>query len=438
MSLKPQPGRHSLQFLGLAGCCSALLTVGIAGFPYLNQYFLGPGLSLGLLIPLYFARHAGAGFAWRFAAYLLASIAAFEAALCAAFLIRVVWPGNLNDPVTVPALFAGGVVGGFILLMAGTILFGWSEDKPGVLRVFAASLATGVLGVAGWYAGRMLRLGSSTPPGDFWRMNTPEFISLHIVWQTGTALLLGWVVTGERALSPGSLPLTAAPLRPRASMTKIAVGGLFFSAVFGFLGWFFVRDLQNKRYVERSDQEFKAAAARRDQVLKQYIAETPPVDGLPPIEKLGIGRALILEEIAGFRPEGSTSVDVCRQQAPSKGTAPQPPCVIYDAAYRLLNQPETPPLYPVRIRVRVTQYPNAAWARHKGRGYTGVLDDPQSVTVTSGSRTDLVMRTTRVDGAGLEASYVWPSGSIVVQVDGRASLPGDFLRRYLAKYPSSL
>ena len=91
------------------------------------------------------------------------------------------------------------------------------------------------------------------------------------------------------------------------------------------------------------------------------------------------------------------------------------------------------------IRVRVTQYPNAAWARHKGRGYAGVLDDPQSATVTSGTRTDLVMRTTRVDGAGLQASYVWPSGSIVVQVDGRAtSLPDDFLRQYLAKYPSSL
>jgi hypothetical protein len=74
-----------------------------------------------------------------------------------------------------------------------------------------------------------------------------------------------------------------------------------------------------------------------------------------------------------------------------------------------------------------------------GRGYTSPLDNPESVTVTSARRTDHIMRTTWINGAGTQESYIWPSGGIVVRVDGSvASLTDDFLRRYLAKYPSSL
>lgn len=228
MSPQPLSGRHSLPLLALAGFCSALLTIGITSFPgYLNQYFLAPGLSFGLLIPLYFALYERAGSAWRSLAFLLASIAAFEASMCAAFLIRLLLPRNLNDPVTGPSAFAGGLVGGFIVLMAASILFGRSQNNPEVLRVLSASLAAGVLGVAGWYAGHVLRfpfiLQVKTIPGD--SPNGPESISLYIVWQTGTALLLGWVVAAERAASaPGSLPCTVAPHRPRASRTKMGSG----------------------------------------------------------------------------------------------------------------------------------------------------------------------------------------------------------------------
>jgi len=157
--------------------------------------------------------------------------------------------------------------------------------------------------------------GSWVPPvKDSFGLNWPESVSLYIVWQTGTALLVGWLVTGEReASAPDSLPLTAAPLRPRAPRTKIAFAGVFFCAVLGFLGWFVVRDEQVKRYLARSDQEFKTAAARRDKAFKQYIAEAPPVAGLPPIQALGAQHALILEDVAGFRAE-NPSARPCSQQ----------------------------------------------------------------------------------------------------------------------------
>jgi hypothetical protein len=49
------------------------------------------------------------------------------------------------------------------------------------------------------------------------------------------------------------------------------------------------------------------------------------------------------------------------------------------------------------------------------------------------------MRNTSENGAGTHASYAWPSGSIVVHVDGSiVILTDDFLRQYHAKYPSSL
>jgi hypothetical protein len=41
-----------------------------------------------VLIPLYFALYERAGSAWRLLAFLLTSIAASEASMCAAFLIR--------------------------------------------------------------------------------------------------------------------------------------------------------------------------------------------------------------------------------------------------------------------------------------------------------------------------------------------------------------
>jgi hypothetical protein len=452
MSAQPLSDRHSLPLLALAGCCSALLTMGIDSYPgYLNQYFLAPGLSYGVLIPLYFALYERAGSAWRLLAFLLTSIAASEASMCAAFLIRIVLPQNLNDPVTGSSAFAGGLVGGFVVLMAASILFGRSQDNPPVPRVLAASLAAGVLGVAGWSASRVLgpfilRViktipGSWVPPvKDSFGLNWPESVSLYIVWQTGTALLLGWLVTGERAASaPDSLPLTAAPLRPRAPRTKIAFAGVFFCAVFGFLGWFVVRDEQVKRYLARSDQEFKTAAARRDKAFKQYIAEAPPVAGLPPIQALGAQHALILGDVAGFRAE-NPSARPCSQQPLFNGAVPEPACIIYEAYYTLLNQPEPlPRLYPLRISVMLTQYPDAAWARYRGRGYVSPLDNPQPVTLTSATRTDHIMRNTSENGAGTHASYAWPSGSIVVHVDGSiVILTDDFLRQYLAKYPSSL
>jgi hypothetical protein len=258
-------------------------------------------------------------------------------------------------------------------------------------------------------------------------------MSLYIVWQTGTALLLGWVLTAERE------PFTLVPPPPRASRTKIAFAGLFFCAVFGFLAWFFVYNIQLKRALERSDQESKSAATRRDQVFKQYIAETPPVTGLPPIQAIGAEQALILEDIAGFGPDRPT-VEKCRQQPLFNGAPPEPPCVRYSVVYTLPNQREPAPLsYPVRIIVQVTQYPNVTWARRKGRGYAAPLDDPQSVTVNSASRTDHLMRRTWVSGAGTDVAYIWPSGSIAIRVEGvTTSLTDDFLRRYLAKYPSSL
>ena len=432
--------RHSLPLLALAGICSALVTVGLASSSsYLTRYFLAPGLSFGLFIPLYFRLYARACSVWRFLAFLSASVAAFQASMCTAFVMRLLLPANLNDPVTVPSLFAGGVVGGFIVLMAASILFRRSERRPAVLRVLAASLAAGVLGVAGWNAGRVLGL-PPTPVRDFWRLNGPGFFSLYGVWQTGTALLLGWLVIWEGAAStPDSPPFSVAPLHPPSSRTEITLAGLFFCAVLGFLGWFVVRNVQGEREEARRNQALKSVAESRDRVFKQYLAETPPVTGLPPIQKLDPDQALIVTDIGGFRPERTATVEACRQEPALNGEVPKPPCVTYNIVYTLQNQPVPPPTYPPRISVRLTQYPNAAWARHLGHGYTSPLDNPESVAVTGATRIDHIMRATWINGTGTQASYIWPSGNIVVRVAGStSSLTDDFLRCYLAKYPSSL
>jgi hypothetical protein len=85
--------------------------------------------------------------------------------------------------------------------------------------------------------------------------------------------------------------------------------------------------VQGEREATRRDQAFKSAAERRDQGFKQYLAETPPVADLPPIQKLDADQALILGDIGMFRPERTATVEARRQQSALNGTVPEPPCV---------------------------------------------------------------------------------------------------------------
>jgi hypothetical protein len=105
--------------------------------------------------------------------------------------------------ITPLAMFPGGVIGGFIVLAAITILV-----RPNVgfgtlaVKTVIGSLVGGILGVIGWSLGPSLGmeiwsgvhyLGLTAPAETFWVARDSDTIhaySLFVVWQTGMALVL--------------------------------------------------------------------------------------------------------------------------------------------------------------------------------------------------------------------------------------------------------
>ena len=97
-----------------------------------------------------------------------------------------------------------------------------------------------------------------------------------------------------------------------------------------------------------------------------------------------------------------------------------------------------PPQAAEAPRIHGLRLKSATWW-HRAAPTWRASDSRNWSPFTSAARSDHIMRTTWVNGAGAQASYIWASGSIVVSVDvSAAGLTDDFLRRYLAKYPSSL
>jgi len=109
-----------------------------------------------------------------------------------------------NYPVS---MFAGGAVGGFIVLAAISVLV---YPKLGMrtlaVKTVVGSLVGGILGVVGWWLGPSLGmviwsgvhdLGLTSPKESFWNAlsgDTKNAYSLFVVWQTGMALVLAFVL----------------------------------------------------------------------------------------------------------------------------------------------------------------------------------------------------------------------------------------------------
>jgi len=118
---------------------------------------------------------------------------------------------------------AGGV-GTFLTLTATWLLFGpQGPSWIALFRILSGSVGGAVLGVAGAGVDRVLL----HPPRD-------PFAAVFLLWQPGTALLMGLMLQSERK-SPG--------IRASGNRPRWALAAIFFVCLLGFYGLCVLRNL---------------------------------------------------------------------------------------------------------------------------------------------------------------------------------------------------
>lgn len=393
----------SCAFLMLAGLVSAAAA---AVVPLLTV-----GLVYGTAIALYFVLVEGCRNVLKSAAFIASSTSAF---LVAFFLAGSLFeklpngtdPARIRIPTTV--FECAGFVGAYLVFAAGLYLFGpkspsWSSS----LRLLIWAIGGAVLAGLGAAADGTL-IDSS---------HNRSFL-LYLIWQPGVALLLGLMLATERRLSTPHHQEIAVTESSSSELnwSKIVPGGVVLAVLFGFLGWFSIREIQSKLLM-----------AGLNRAYQRRLAEAPPLANLPPVEAIPPEQALIVHDIAGLQPSQPYS------RASSQPGFP--PTVEYDLSYELADRLPSPS--PPPVAVMVVQMPNAAWSRYRLEDWSqGHPELASTVTKFNSS----VIRNTHGPIIGT-LCYDWTSANFLVAVCYETA-PGvdeeEFINQYLQKYPSSL
>jgi hypothetical protein len=211
-----RPHRYLSLYLGLTGLISALTTIGVA-YP-LGQLHLdfAPGAILGVLISGCLMYCGLLRNPLGIIGIAVASTLAEFTSIMVAGAVELHPPfgmprGHENIGVSTTALFAGGLVGAFVLLSAYSL-----SVNPGspwwrqLLKALAWSPLGGVLGSIGWQLGPSLGMAvwevahsvGLTPPTETFRNalfgETSHAYALSIVWQTGVGALLGLIIPEQK------------------------------------------------------------------------------------------------------------------------------------------------------------------------------------------------------------------------------------------------
>ena len=405
---------RSSAILALAGLGSALISVTVNSLGDFEVFFVG--FAFGVALASYFVVYEEYRNWAKLGGFICSCTAAYPAAFLIAFWLETIPPhdgssmssAKLDIPMSV--FFGAGFVGAMIVFSAGVFLFGSrSVGWKSIAQVLLYSIGGGTLGAVGGAADGILTSGT------YHQMRL-----LFLVWQPGAAVLLGLLLRQQRTTLVSTFTLLS-PSRSSTIRVRQIVSIIFFASVLGFLGLLVTRTIQSKR-----------AVARRNAAYKQAIAEAPPIGNLPTVKAVPPEQALILREIGGLFPATPLSIT----------SATVPPAKIYSVGYTATKDPD--PLSMSRIvAAEVTDWPNAEWANYRikyPRLDIFLADDSVHLTrMTKFGQT--VVQDTRMrypNGEG-RLCFLWPSSTLVISVCYETpQVNEEFIRQYLAKYPSSL
>lgn len=188
------------------------------------------------------------------------------------------------------------------------------------------------------------------------------------------------------------------------------------------LFWWGMTAWRNADY-RRNAKEVAETAAKRDAEIARVVSEHPSLEDLPTPAVKRPGELLLLQEIDGWKPYYSGSQEWPAQKGSEK-VRPIPANRTYYAGYSMQGAEYA-------VRVNVTEYPNAEWAKYEAR-ITSMTPNPE-----------FVKKVSRYGNALFQDSpyFYWPSGDRVIRIDCSGVVPAEidkFLKVYLEKYPSSI
>jgi len=214
---------RSAVLISAAGFISGLVTAALT-YPSGNAGIKVLGSVFGIFIAVALLWCRVLRDPWRAILLPVATALALYLALFTAAFVEVILPSERfdmgNSPFPSPvALFAGGLVGAFLVMIAVSLLVPRGVPiNPIALGVVCSSVCGGVLGVIGWALGPTLgiavwsglhSLGLTAPDETILnaRGETSHMLSLFIVWQSGLAVIIALVLIywgSRRAKNIGS------------------------------------------------------------------------------------------------------------------------------------------------------------------------------------------------------------------------------------------
>lgn len=329
-------------------------------------------------------------------------------------------------------LFFPGFVGS-VVVCAGVLVFLVSPGSLTLRRLWTfvpkalgGSGVCGVLAVFAWALGEHAAI-----PGWVYNANLgSDSLAYFVLWpilQMGLASLVRFLMPWEAV--PDAPPGIARPepLELKAGRgAQAAAAAALLILTYGILTEF------ESIYANVSERHDLAAQRR---LAAEQAAERPSLNHLPAVVAPPVGQVLLLKDISGDPPGPPSGPHVDKQP----GTAE---VVTYMVSYN-----QSVPAFKEEalfVQVELDIYPNAAWAVYltkqltrRWRGAPGF--DPKTVNTVSILGNKVIRDAwSRRLGRGEPLDFYWASGNRVVSVTFWASEDDEFLKEYLARYPSTL
>lgn len=155
-----------------------------------------PGICFGVLILLVLQMlRLGTTDVGRKIVFVILSILAYIAAFWSTFFIITILHVWDNETPFYFAIFIGGIVGALILCFAGKYLLRVFTSS----QIFKLTIASGILGVAGFAVSGMLSPILGGIIGSSWGNNI-DFLPLFVIWQVGMMGLMAYFFTGSASI----------------------------------------------------------------------------------------------------------------------------------------------------------------------------------------------------------------------------------------------
>ena len=249
---------------------------------------------------------------------------------------------------------------------------------------------------------------------------------LGLLWQNTLASFLGlslWL--GQVTIRAGSS--TPAPSRVRYAGSWLRNGWIASGILIGyFVGLHIWTASVLHRYAEMVERE----QARVKKEIAQAIANAPSRENLPPVQQVPLDELLIMHEVAGWTPYASAAKMLPAESVlpSSEKRVPRPQRYSCGASYTGGDNG-------FGLRVKVTTYPTAEWAKYDLR------NEPMTNEIIE--HPDWIKKLTKFGNNLYQEGpyFYWSSGNQLVFLDCQGiyqSVIDEFLKAYLEKYPSSV